>query len=115
MRCTFSALPNPLSPSTISGQIQELEQALSPFAKIRRAVGNRMDIMVEFHSLWSLPMAKKLAARLAEFDTYWHEDPFRLAVEMALKLDGYAAKSYSSPEIAIEALKEELASVPSNR
>jgi DNA-binding NtrC family response regulator len=35
------------------------------------------------------------------------EDPFRLAVEMALKLDGYAAKSYSSPEIAIEALKEE--------
>jgi L-alanine-DL-glutamate epimerase-like enolase superfamily enzyme len=37
-----------------------------------------MDIMVEFHSLWSLPMAKKLAERLAEFDTYWHEDPFRL-------------------------------------
>ena len=35
------------------------------------------------------------------------EDPFRLAVEMALKLDGYAAKSYSSPEVAIEALKEE--------
>ncbi len=35
------------------------------------------------------------------------EDPFRLAVEMALKLDGYAAKSYSSPEIAIEALKDE--------
>ena len=34
--------------------------------------------MVEFHSLWSLPMAKKLAERLAEFDTYWHEDPFRL-------------------------------------
>lgn len=23
-------------------------------------------------------MAKKLAERLAEFDTYWHEDPFRL-------------------------------------
>jgi galactonate dehydratase len=37
-----------------------------------------MDIMVEFHSLWSLPMAKKLAERLAEFETYWHEDPFRL-------------------------------------
>src|SRR4029450_8168017 len=37
-----------------------------------------MDIMVEFHSLWSLPMAKRLAERLGEFDTYWHEDPFRL-------------------------------------
>lgn len=36
------------------------------------------------------------------------EDPFRLAVEMALKLDGYAAKSYSSPEIAVEALKDEV-------
>ena len=56
----------------------ELRAALEPFAKIRKAVGDRMDIMVEFHSLWSLPMAKKLAQALAEFDTYWHEDPFRL-------------------------------------
>jgi len=56
----------------------ELDTALEPFRKIRRAVGDKMDIMVEFHSLWSVPMAKKLAARLAEFDTYWHEDPFRL-------------------------------------
>ncbi len=56
----------------------ELKTALEPFARIRKAVGDKMDIMVEFHSLWSLPMAKKLAERLAEFDTYWHEDPFRL-------------------------------------
>jgi galactonate dehydratase len=56
----------------------ELNTALEPFRKIRKAVGDKMDIMVEFHSLWSLPMAKKLAERLAEFDTYWHEDPFRL-------------------------------------
>jgi len=57
---------------------QELNTALEPFRKIRKAVGDKMDIMVEFHSLWSLPMAKKLAERLSEFDTYWHEDPFRL-------------------------------------
>jgi galactonate dehydratase len=56
----------------------ELNTALEPFRKIRKAVGDKMDIMVEFHSLWSLPMAKKLAERLVEFDTYWHEDPFRL-------------------------------------
>lgn len=56
----------------------ELRTALEPFAKIRKAVGDKMDIMVEFHSLWSVPMAKKLARALAEFDTYWHEDPFRL-------------------------------------
>ncbi|MHB2169369.1 mandelate racemase/muconate lactonizing enzyme family protein [Alsobacter sp. R-9] len=56
----------------------ELRTALEPFRKIRKAVGDKMDIMVEFHSLWSVPMAKRLAERLAEFDTYWHEDPFRL-------------------------------------
>ena len=57
---------------------QELKTALEPFEKIRRAVGDRMDIMVEFHSLWSLPMAKKLARALEPYGTYWHEDPFRL-------------------------------------
>jgi L-alanine-DL-glutamate epimerase-like enolase superfamily enzyme len=56
----------------------ELDAALEPFAKIRKAAGNRMDIMVEFHSLWSLPMAQRLARALAQFDTYWHEDPLRL-------------------------------------
>jgi L-alanine-DL-glutamate epimerase-like enolase superfamily enzyme len=56
----------------------ELRTALQPFASIRKAVGDRMDIMVEFHSLWSVPMAKRLARALEPFDTYWHEDPFRL-------------------------------------
>ena len=57
---------------------EELKRALEPFEKIRRAVGDRMDIMVEFHSLWSLPMAKRLARALKPYGTYWHEDPFRL-------------------------------------
>ena len=57
---------------------QELDAALEPFRKIRRAVGSRMDVMVEFHSLWSLPMACRLARALEEYGTYWHEDPFRL-------------------------------------
>jgi len=57
---------------------QELKSALEPFEKIRSAVGERMDIMVEFHSLWSLPMACKLSRILSQYDTYWHEDPFRL-------------------------------------
>ena len=32
----------------------ELKAALAPFEKIRKAVGDRIDIMVEFHSLWQL-------------------------------------------------------------
>ena len=56
----------------------DLERALEPFRKIRGAVGNRMDIMVEFHSLWRLPAAQRIAQALAEFDTFWHEDPIRM-------------------------------------
>lgn len=56
----------------------ELRTALKPFEKIRKAVGDRMDIMVEFHSLWKLPAAQRIARALAEFDTYWHEDPVRM-------------------------------------
>jgi L-alanine-DL-glutamate epimerase-like enolase superfamily enzyme len=56
----------------------DLQAALEPFRKIRKAVGNRMDIMVEFHSLWRLPSAQRIAQALAEFDTFWHEDPIRM-------------------------------------
>jgi galactonate dehydratase len=60
----------------ISGS--DLERGLEPFKKIRNAVGKRMDIMVEFHSLWRLPAAQRIAQALAEFDTFWHEDPIRM-------------------------------------
>ena len=56
----------------------DLQRALEPFRKIRKAVGNKMDVMVEFHSLWRLPPAQRIAQALAEFDTYWHEDPIRM-------------------------------------
>ena len=56
----------------------DLETALEPFKKIRDAVGNQMDIMVEFHSLWRLPMAQKIARALKPFNTFWHEDAIRM-------------------------------------
>jgi galactonate dehydratase len=56
----------------------DLDRALDAFRRIRGAVGNRMDIMVEFHSLWRLPAAQRIARALAEFDTFWHEDPIRM-------------------------------------
>jgi len=56
----------------------DLQKALEPFRKIRAAVGNRMDIMVEFHSLWRLTAAQRIAQALAEFETFWHEDPIRM-------------------------------------
>lgn len=56
----------------------DLDTALEPFRKIRKAVGDRMDIMVEFHSLWRLPMARRIAQALQEFNTFWHEDVIRM-------------------------------------
>ncbi len=55
----------------------DLDEALEPFRKIRRAVGNRMEIMVEFHSLWNLPAARRIAKALEPFDCYWFEDPLK--------------------------------------
>lgn len=56
----------------------DLKLALQPFEKIRKAVGDDMDIMVEFHSMWQLLPAMKIARALTPFDTYWHEDPIRM-------------------------------------
>ncbi len=62
----------------------ELKVALDPFEKIRRAVGDRMEIMVEFHALWNLPMAKKLARWLEPYEPTWYEDPIRMTSPQAL-------------------------------
>lgn len=56
----------------------DLRRALEPFDKIRRAVGDRMDIMVEFHSMWQLLPAIQIARALAPYGTFWHEDPIKM-------------------------------------
>jgi L-alanine-DL-glutamate epimerase-like enolase superfamily enzyme len=56
----------------------ELKAALVPFEKIRNAVGDDMDIMVEFHSMWQLLPAMRIARELIPFKTFWHEDPIRM-------------------------------------
>ena len=63
----------------------DLRAALEPFEKIRRAVGDRMDIMVEFHSLWQLLPACQIARALTPFQTFWHEDPIKMDSLASLK------------------------------
>ncbi len=63
----------------------ELNTALDPFVRIRKAVGERMDIMVEFHSLWQLLPAITIAKALGPFGTFWHEDPIRMDSLASLK------------------------------
>ena len=79
----------------------DLRQALTPFEKIRAAVGERMDIMVEFHSMWQLLPAMQIARELAPFKTFWHEDPIRMDGLSSLKR--YAEAS-TAPICASETL-----------
>jgi len=55
----------------------DLRRALEPFEKIRKRVGDRIDIHVELHSLWTLPAAIKIAKAIEPFLPYWFEDPLR--------------------------------------
>ena len=63
---------------------EQMKAAIVPFEKIRQAVGDRMEIMVEFHSLWNLPTAKKIAIALAPYTPTWFEDPIRMNSPQAL-------------------------------
>jgi galactonate dehydratase len=69
----------------------DLKTALQPFEKIRKAVGDRMDIMVEFHSMWQLLPAMQIAKALEPYQTFWHEDPIKMDSLSSLKR--YAAVS----------------------
>jgi L-alanine-DL-glutamate epimerase-like enolase superfamily enzyme len=53
----------------------DLNEGLMPFRKIRERVGNKMDIMLELHALWSPTAAKKIFDAVKEFDLFWVEDP----------------------------------------
>ena len=79
----------------------DLKKALEPFERIRKRVGGKMDIMVEFHSLWQLPPAIAIAKALAPFDTFWHEDPIKMDSLGSLKR--YAEHS-AAPVCASETL-----------
>lgn len=54
---------------------EDLKRGLTSFEKIRAAVGDRMEIAAELHSLWSRPMAMKIARALEPIDCMWVEDP----------------------------------------
>jgi L-alanine-DL-glutamate epimerase-like enolase superfamily enzyme len=79
----------------------DLKTTLKPFEKIRNAVGDKMDIMVEFHLMWQLLPAIEIARALRPFDTYWHEDPIKMDSLSSLKR--YADASHA-PIAASETL-----------
>lgn len=63
----------------------DLKSALEPFEKIRKSVGDKIDIMVEFHLMWQLLPAIEIARALGPYNTYWHEDPIKMDSLSSLK------------------------------
>ncbi|MFO0806333.1 MAG: mandelate racemase/muconate lactonizing enzyme family protein [Gemmataceae bacterium] len=55
----------------------DLERGMKPFREIRKAVGDKMEIMLEGHGLWSLPAAQKIARAMEEVRPAWLEDLMR--------------------------------------
>jgi L-alanine-DL-glutamate epimerase-like enolase superfamily enzyme len=55
--------------------LDDLKKGMEPFEKIRAAVGDRMEVMAELHSLWSMPAAARICNALAPIRPFWVEDP----------------------------------------
>lgn len=56
---------------------EELKKGCEPFEKIRKAVGDRIEIMVEMHCRWDLRVAKQIAKALEPYNPFWFEDPIQ--------------------------------------
>jgi galactonate dehydratase len=79
----------------------DLRQGLEPFRRIREAVGDQMEIMLEGHGYWDIATAKKIARAVEEYRPAWLED-----MVLAHDIDAIAElkASTSTPVIASEML-----------
>ena len=64
----------------------ELKKAIEPFEKIRKRVGDKIEIHVELHGMWQLPAAIKIAKALEPLNPYWYEDPIKMSNLEALRV-----------------------------
>lgn len=54
--------------------VDDLESGLQVVKDIRAAVGDKMDIAIEGHARWNLPIAIKIARALEPYDVMWLEE-----------------------------------------
>lgn len=57
---------------------QDMKAGLEVFEKIRLAVGDRMEVMCEFHSMWNVTSAIAIARELRQYRPFWAEDPIKM-------------------------------------
>lgn len=63
---------------------EQMKQGLEAFEKIRLAVGNRIEVMCEFHSMWNTTSAIAIARELKQYRPFWAEDPIKMDSVQAL-------------------------------
>lgn len=52
----------------------QLREGLEPLRQVRERVGDAMDVMLEFHSMWNLPAALRITEAADEYRPFWYED-----------------------------------------
>lgn len=55
-----------------------MRQGLEVFEKIRLAVGDKIEVMCEFHSMWNVTSALSIARELKQYRPFWAEDPIKM-------------------------------------
>ena len=63
-----------LGPSGAYLSAEDLETGLDCVREIRKALGNKMEILIEGHSRWDLNCAIRIARALEPYDPLWMED-----------------------------------------
>ena len=53
---------------------EEIREGSEPIRKIREALGDSIEIMVEFHGFWNLPCAVEIARALEPYNVAWLEE-----------------------------------------
>lgn len=65
--------------------LEELKEGLGPLEEIRKALGDKMEIMLEMHNLWDVSSAIRIARAAEALEPAWYEDPVRMDNIRALK------------------------------
>ena len=70
----------------------ELRAGAEPLRAIREALGHEMDVAMEFHGLWDLQSAKRIARHLEQYDPMWLEEMLEVG-----NVDAYDRLARSTP------------------
>jgi galactonate dehydratase len=70
--CPFDVIGNRNKGQHIS--LQEIDKALDWVKRVRDAVGDQLEIGIEFHSIWNLPSAIRIAEALSSYGIWFLED-----------------------------------------